>query len=370
MAEYSPTHDPVGYEFGTRTIVSGLLPNEQILASVEVMYVVRPNRWEWGCLAVSNQRLHFCGSKRLKTITATCELTNIQSPVFTEDIGVVQSPVIIFGEGSSFGFDCQGAYYKFLLMKRQSEHNERFVDTFLAAHKAAQASAQFLSEDQAGKVKPPVYAEIANRESKRKRVIFSIAAVVLLIAGVSVVNSRIRESRINDAILNASNEARLISDEFCTFVETQLAATTARSQSAYDTVYERYSKADGELRGIINDKYDIPSENSPYFWLRNPLDDCKDKAYERIAPTTTTAPRERSDAEIVAEGKTCAQQWRSAARETASGGSQDVQLRGTLYACDTFEDWVTEAFNNGEYSDYLLPVACADEPGAPQDICG
>jgi hypothetical protein len=51
--------------------------------------------------------------------------------------------------------------------------------------------------------------------------------------------------------------------------------------------------------------------------------------------TATAAPRERSDAEIVAEGKTCAQQWRSAARETASDGSQDVQLRGTLYACET-----------------------------------
>jgi len=369
VADYLPTHNPVGYDFGSRTITSGLLPNEQLLASIEGMYIVRPNRWEWGCVAVSNLRLHFCGSKRLKTITATCDLSDIQSPVFTDDIGLIQSQAIIFGDGSSFDFDCQGTHYQFLLMKRQSEHNKRFVNTFLAAHKSAQTSSQTATVSQSNDSKPAVHAEIANRKSKRNKIIFSIAAVALLTAGVSIVNSRLKESRINYAIREASNEAELVSDEFCTYVQSRLASTTVRSQSAYDTVYDKFGTADYEIRKIINDKYDIPSENSPYFSLRSPIEDCLDEAYQRIAPTTTAAPRERSDAEIAAEGKTCAQQWRSAARETARGGSENLQLLGTLYACNSLEDWVTEAFNNGEYSDLLLPVACASEPNAPSVLC-
>ncbi len=362
-----PTPHNPGYEYGSRVITSRLLPNERLLSSIEGMYVVRPNRWEWGCIAVSDMRLHFCGRKRLKTITRTFQLSDIQSPVLTHDNALVAQGGT-YGEGSNLSFQTRFLNHQFLLVKREQKQNERFVETFFAAHQSQLARVKSDSKQPADPT-PMVYSEAANRESKRNKILFSIAAAILLIAGVSIVNSRVQQSRIDDAIRNASSEAKLLSDGFCEFVDSQLATTPARSQSAYDSVSERYNKADAEIRSIINDKYDIPTGESPYFLLERPLSDCRNAAYERIAPTTTAPPRERSDAELAAEGKTCAQQWRSAARETASGGSQDVQLRGTLYACDTFEDWVIEAFNNGEYSDYLIDVACASEPNAPRSVC-
>ncbi len=100
--------------------------------------------------------------------------------------------------------------------------------------------------------------------------------------------------------------------------------------------------------------------------------DCSNANYERLVPTTTikASVAEPSGAEAEAEGRTCAQQWGRAHTETMSGGDQDIQLRATLYACDSVEDWTKEAINNGEWSDYLQMVACALEAGAPKRICG
>jgi len=77
---------------------------------------------------------------------------------------------------------------------------------------------------------------------------------------------------------------------------------------------------------------------------------------------------EKSDAELLAEGNTCNQQWRYARAETLSGTSDDSRLRATVYACKTWDDWFLGAIENSEYNDSLLAVICASEPNAP--LCG
>lgn len=59
VSEYFPIHDPAGYEFGKSVIESRLVANERLLDSIEALYVVRPNRWEWGCIAVTDRHLNF-----------------------------------------------------------------------------------------------------------------------------------------------------------------------------------------------------------------------------------------------------------------------------------------------------------------------
>ena len=89
---------------------------------------------------------------------------------------------------------------------------------------------------------------------------------------------------------------------------------------------------------------------------------CRDDTSERFTPVTVP---EKSDAELAAEGRSCSQQWRRARSETLSGSSNDVQLRATVYACDTPGDWVLGAIDNGEYSAPLLDVICYSERRAP-----
>ena len=92
----------------------------------------------------------------------------------------------------------------------------------------------------------------------------------------------------------------------------------------------------------------------------------KSKFWEPIPVTPEII--EKSDAELLAEGKTCSQQWRHARSETLSGTSDDSRLRATVYACKTWDDWFLGAIENSEYNDSLLAVICASEPNAP--LCG
>ena len=98
--------------------------------------------------------------------------------------------------------------------------------------------------------------------------------------------------------------------------------------------------------------------------------DCQSKSLKKFreATPTTQVPIKRSDAESLAEGNTCSQQWRLARSETLSGTSDDSRLRATVYACKTYYDWFLGAIENSEYNDSLLAVICASEPNAP--LCG
>jgi len=202
-------------------------------------------------------------------------------------------------------------------------------------------------------------------KAKRKKIIVSLVVLVSLIAGFQIVSSLRREARVR----NASREFKIVVDEFCAFADTQIAATKSRSLAAEEIVDKAYDDAWDRRGSIISNldlSWDAWDEVNLHYDTK--LKKCRDKATRAIAPATTAAPRIKSDAETVAEGNSCSKQWRRAASETASGSSNDVELRGTLYACNTLEDWITEAIRKGEYSDYLLAAACAFERDAP--LCG
>jgi len=203
-------------------------------------------------------------------------------------------------------------------------------------------------------------------KAKRKKIIVSLVVLVSLIAGFQIVSSRMREARINEAFRSASSEFDVVVDEFCAYVDTQIAATKSRSLAVYESVEKVRDDANQRLWTIMENAGFSADSELQFHW--EPFRDCLNQAKYEIAPTTTAAPRIKSDAEIVAEGNSCSKQWQRAAIETASGSSNDVQLRGTLYACNTLEDWITGAIRKGEYSDYLLAAACAFERDAP--LCG
>jgi hypothetical protein len=106
-----------------------------------------------------------------------------------------------------------------------------------------------------------------------------------------------------------------------------------------------------------------------YFDIERIAFECIVEAETKFAPVTVPEPIEKSDAELAAEGRSCSQQWKRANTETLSGSSNDVQLRATVYACDTWDDWFLEAFELGEYSDSLLATICYVEENAPDALC-
>jgi uncharacterized protein YjbI with pentapeptide repeats len=61
----------------------------------------------------------------------------------------------------------------------------------------------------------------------------------------------------------------------------------------------------------------------------------------------------------------CRKQWKAARSESLSDPSSDTQLRGTLWACSSTEEWKHEARLVGEYSSNLLDAACVLVPDAP-----
>lgn len=73
---------------------------------------------------------------------------------------------------------------------------------------------------------------------------------------------------------------------------------------------------------------------------------------------TVPEPIEKSDAELATEGRSCSQQWKRANTKFLSGSSNDVQLRATVYACDTWDDWFLEALKWEEYNDNFSASIC------------
>jgi hypothetical protein len=104
--------------------------------------------------------------------------------------------------------------------------------------------------------------------------------------------------------------------------------------------------------------------------ISNIVETCAYKQKEKFPEVSIAVhgTSQKSEAESLAEGKTCSQQWRLARAETLSGTSDDSRLRATVYACKTWDDWFLGAIENSEYNDSLLAVICASEPNAP--LCG
>jgi hypothetical protein len=207
------------------------------------------------------------------------------------------------------------------------------------------------------------------KKRKRNALIGSLSVVALLILN-SVIGS-VKEAGREQKIREAQEEASALSGSFCdemkTSIDSALKNKTARSLSRGKELFKTWDNYSEQIQLIFKDVY-ISGRSIDE--VKAGARKCFDDAYAISTPPTTSAPRIKSDAEIAAGGNTCAQQWRRARSETLSGGSRDVQLRGTLYACNTFEDWIDGALQVGEYSDGLLDVACLFEPDAPSVLCG
>ena len=169
---------------------------------------------------------------------------------------------------------------------------------------------------------------------KSKQVLGVILAIALVVFSIGAVIRSIETGKRE----KAEREAYLRADEFCDEVK------ALGSKQSIDNSYEEFESEFGY------DRY---------------ARDCRNKALVQFTPKTIPKPAVKSDAQLAAEGRSCSQQWRRARSETLSGSSNDVQLRATVYACDTPGDWVLGAIDNGEYSEPLLDVICKFERRAP-----
>ena len=182
-----------------------------------------------------------------------------------------------------------------------------------------------------------------------KIVIALVVVISLLIFGVIFYQNRQRDQ--------AAEDFRVLVSDTCRDVE-QLT-----DKQSVDSLFDQYREGYDKIFLKYDDLDDLVSR------LNDSAYKCLNDAQNKFAPVTVPEPVKKSDAELAAEGNSCSRQWRRAHAETLSGGASDVQLRATLYACDTLEDWITEALVNGEYSDYLLPVLCGSEENAPNALC-
>lgn len=187
-------------------------------------------------------------------------------------------------------------------------------------------------------------AKLVSRKSKQ------VLGVILAISLVALSIGAVLRSIQNNKEEQAFSDARSLAENFCNEV-----ALLKNEQS----ISNLYAKFEEQLSRINDfDRFDYSRGYRPL----SAASGCRDDASERFTPVTVP---EKSDAELAAEGRSCSQQWRRARSETLSGSSNDVQLRATVYACDTPGDWVLGAIDNGEYSEPLLDVICKFERRAP-----
>lgn len=84
----------------------------------------------------------------------------------------------------------------------------------------------------------------------------------------------------------------------------------------------------------------------------------------------SNAKIDSNSSELISESQnnvdsSCRKQWKAVRSESLSDPSSDTQLRGTLWACSSIEEWKHEAWLVGEYSSSLLSATCALVPSAP-----
>ena len=182
-----------------------------------------------------------------------------------------------------------------------------------------------------------------------KIVIALVVVISLLIFGVIFYQNRQRDQ--------AAEDFRVLVSDTCRDVE-QLT-----DKQSVDSLFDQYREGYDKIFLKYDDLDDLVSR------LNDSAYKCLNDAQNKFAPVTVPEPVKKSDAELAAEGRSCSQQWKRANTETLSGSSNDVQLRATVYACDTWDDWFLEAFELGEYSDSLLSTICYVEENAPDALC-
>jgi len=189
----------------------------------------------------------------------------------------------------------------------------------------------------------------------KKKLILIAASLLVIVVLAAVLLSANNASKRREI---AMNELLALTVKFCD--EARESSDKQFISDAYDPVREKLFAARG--------RDDLPRDDVETYW--DAAWECYRDADARATPTTQPKPPQKSDAELAAEGRSCSQQWRRARSETLSGSSNDVQLRATVYACATWDEWFLEAVENGEYSDSLLAAICTVERNAPEELCG
>lgn len=182
---------------------------------------------------------------------------------------------------------------------------------------------------------------------KTKRVLIIVLVGLLVVFSIGAIVGGIESGQREQA----GSEVTALADKYCEDVK------ALTDEQSINDIYEQFSQRAQSVDNV--EKVDN------YRDLERRATECQNDALERVTPKTVSKPAKKSDAALVAEGRSCNEQWRRARSETLSGGSSDVQLRATVHACNTSSEWVLGAIDNGEYSDALLDVICAVESKAP-----
>lgn len=347
--------DSLAFEQGAQEVKSMLASGETILGSCE-SFISLPVSTHFGFIAITNTRVLFASVPKKRfgpTVTAVFPLEDIIAPVW---LGKDES----IPHCASLSFTFSGITHRFMFLgfAPRLAWGEDFKNRFIAAVQQASETSKSAEKSPSAvntgavlgvQIKKPEPKNEVKLEDFATAIKLGVALVVvisLLIFGFNVYQNRQQNQAVEDL--------RVLVFDTCRDFE------QATDEQSIDSLYDQYWE---EMREIDLKTDDVVRR------LKDSAIDCLNDARDKFAPVTVPEPPKKSDAELAAEGKSCSRQWRSAHAETLSGGASDVQLRATLYACDTLEDWITEALINGEYSDYLLPVLCGSEKNAPYALC-
>lgn len=138
--------DEKTYQKGLQFINSKLLSGEHLVGKIQGIIYVNPSRQRFGCIVVTNHRLHFRGNKLAisfeKQITETFNLSAITDPVFIENAGLMPGSEM-YGESAKFSFNYNERSILFWLLiqtPRGVEDNLSFKNSFFSAYELALAS--------------------------------------------------------------------------------------------------------------------------------------------------------------------------------------------------------------------------------------
>jgi hypothetical protein len=83
--------------------------------------------------------------------------------------------------------------------------------------------------------------------------------------------------------------------------------------------------------------------------------------------TKTTLPDSPTSSVLAISN--CARQWNKARDETLAGGYSDLELRRTIFSCESVSEWTSEARRVGEFSPNLLTSICLLTGNPPSRFC-
>jgi hypothetical protein len=351
----------IGVKCTSQMLDSGETVTERIEAFLE--YVPGTSFNTEGTLSVTQTRLIFSGRKPFGRRNVIIHLADIASiELDTSDSLVLPIRVKFDSRSIEFG-----------VHRFHQVWAKKFVERTKELCESIKNSASHGNDARAIMERSPGVFESEEHDlmwKKRKKIaLLSVLGVGVLLIASSLIGS-IRDAYKEGKVKDATAEVEILNAAFCDDMDAAGKSTTGKSLSRGEDLTDKYAEHLNQIRDIVDSKYANVSDQLGTGDLASDAYECYKDAFALSTPPTTSPPRQKSEAEIAAEGNTCAQQWRRAHSETLSGGSSDIQLRGTLYACTSLEDWVSEAFAVGEYSDGLLQVACLFEPDAPSELCG